>query len=80
MTRSFLAAVVLRFDAGAHQLLVDGPPIGRRVDGDLFGVRGAAAVGAQRVENAPQVLVDLQSLEQRRFTTGKKKKKNRKNE
>ncbi len=75
MTRSFLAAIVLRFDVGAHQLLVDRPPIGRRIDGDLFGVRGAAAVGAQRVEDAPQVLVDLQSLEQRRFTTGKIKSK-----
>lgn len=68
MTRSLLTAIFLRLDAGAHQFVIDGPPVGSRVDGDLFSVGCAAAVRAERVENAPQILVDLESLQQRSFT------------
>lgn len=68
MASRLLAGVLFRLDAGAHQFLVDRSPIGRRVDGHLFGVGGAAAVGTQRVEDAPQVLVDFQSFQQCRFT------------
>jgi hypothetical protein len=74
VTGSLLTAVVLRFDVGAHQFLIDWPPIGCRINGDLFCVRSAATVGAQRIQDAPQVLINFQSLQQCRFTKKANKK------
>ena len=67
-----MAAVILRLDAGSHQFLIDRSPIGGRINGHLLGVRSAAAVGAQRVQYAPQILVNLQSLQQCRFAVNQR--------